>query len=280
MAELLQQRPMPLLGQGALPRLAFETLRGPHQLQRPLPHLEVAELGLSGGQGADQATAALCRQRQAVLCGGDLEAERPDRPLPAEPPVLGGFHLLPGCLEVGFGARHLSARLRQAALQRLLLRVGPAMGVPSLTPLLPDHAALQDLEPHVRRGCLAGRLGLGSHLFAPRLQLLADVLQPEQALGQLGHPGRRLSALRFDSPHLGRLLDQLPALLGRARHDRLDVALVHDRVGVDGEARRGQDLLEIAPPHARGVQEVLALAAAIDPAPDLDLFVVDRQSAV
>ena len=58
----------------------------------------------------------------------------------------------------------------------------------------------------------------------------------------------------------------------------LDVVLVDDRVGVDGEAGRREQVDEVPAPHSGAVQEVVALAVALDPALDGDFVVVDRQA--
>jgi hypothetical protein len=76
------------------------------------------------------------------------------------------------------------------------------------------------------------------------------------------------------------LLDQRPSL-GRARgEDRLDLALADDRVHPLAQPEVGEQLDEVEPPHGRPVDEVLPLAAAMQPPRHRELGVVDRQGAV
>src|SRR5262249_36165540 len=81
------------------------------------------------------------------------------------------------------------------------------------------------------------------------------------------------------APDLGRLLQELAALRGSADHDVLDVVLVDDRVGVDREAGRAEDVNQIAAPDPGAVEVVVTLAVAFDPPLDGDLVVVDREAA-
>ena len=62
------------------------------------------------------------------------------------------------------------------------------------------------------------------------------------------------------------LLDEQPPLLGLAAEDLLDAALADDRAHLAAEAHVGQELDEIRAPHRRAVDEVLPLAAALQPA--------------
>src|SRR5205807_1509238 len=89
---------------------------------------------------------------------------------------------------------------------------------------------------------------------------------------------RSFRAALLHTPHLGRLLEQLPALGRSARDYRLDVVLVDDRVRVDRESRRREQVQQVAAAHPRSVQEVVALPVALDTACDRDLVVVDRQA--
>ncbi len=67
------------------------------------------------------------------------------------------------------------------------------------------------------------------------------------------------------------LLDQQPPLLGLAAEDLLDAALADDRAHLAAEAHVGEQLDEIGAPHRRAVDEVLALAAAVQPPHERDL---------
>ena len=87
-------------------------------------------------------------------------------------------------------------------------------------------------------------------------------------------------AASLEAAEPGRLLDQSPPLGRPRREDRLDLALADDRVHPLAEAEVGEQLDEIEPAHAGLVQEVLALAAAMEAARDGDLGEVDRERVI
>src|SRR5438105_6748130 len=74
----------------------------------------------------------------------------------------------------------------------------------------------------------------------------------------------------------GRLLDELAALFGMGGKDFLDAALTDDRVHRAAEPEVGEQLDEIDAPHRRAADEVLTLAAAMQPPRDRELGELDR----
>ena len=84
----------------------------------------------------------------------------------------------------------------------------------------------------------------------------------------------------LEAPKPGGFLDQAPPL-GRLRgEDRLDLALADDGVHPLAEPEVGEQLDEVQAPHGSTVDEVLALAAAVQPTRDRELRVVDGQRPV
>ena len=77
----------------------------------------------------------------------------------------------------------------------------------------------------------------------------------------------------------GGLLDQLAPLLRLRGQHRLDLALADDRVHRAAEPDVGEQLDEIGAAHLRLVDEVLALAAAVQPPRDRDLGEVELAEA-
>ena len=69
----------------------------------------------------------------------------------------------------------------------------------------------------------------------------------------------------------GRVLDQHPPLLGLARQDLLDLALADHRAVRTAEPDVREQLDEVGPAHACAVDQVLALAAPVQPPRDGDL---------
>ena len=87
-------------------------------------------------------------------------------------------------------------------------------------------------------------------------------------------------AARLEPSEPRSFLDQRPSL-GRPRgEDRLDLALADDRVHPLTEPEIGQQLDEVEPPHRGSVDEVLALAAAMQPPRDRELRIVDGKRTV
>jgi hypothetical protein len=86
-------------------------------------------------------------------------------------------------------------------------------------------------------------------------------------------------AAGLDASYLGCLFEELPPLGRRAHDDRLDVALVDDRVRVDREACRRQQVEQVSPPDTGAVEVVVAFTVSLHPPRDRDLGVVDRQAA-
>ena len=69
----------------------------------------------------------------------------------------------------------------------------------------------------------------------------------------------------------GRLLDELPPLLGLRAEDLLDAPLADDRAHRAAEPDVREQLDEVRAPHRRAVDEVLPLAAAVQPPHERDL---------
>ena len=79
--------------------------------------------------------------------------------------------------------------------------------------------------------------------------------------------------------HAGRFLEQRPTLLGPQCQRLVDHALADEQEGVVGQVTGVEQLDQVAQPDALAIEQVLALARAIQAAADLDLGVVDRQQA-
>ena len=90
----------------------------------------------------------------------------------------------------------------------------------------------------------------------------------------------RAMAPRLEAAESRRLLDQGSALGRLRREDRLHLALADDRVHPLAEPEVGQQLDEVEPPDSRTIDEVLAFAAAMQPARHRELREVDGQGTV
>src|SRR5262249_35411003 len=115
-----------------------------------------------------------------------------------------------------------------------------------------------------------------------------------EPLGHLGLEVARPVGLRRDARELqlgamttplelaetGGLLDERAPLFGLARQHRLDSALADDRADARAETYVGEQLDDVEAAHGRAVDQVLTLAAAVQPPRDRDLRVVELERAV
>src|SRR5262249_17108927 len=130
---------------------------------------------------------------------------------------------------------------------------------------------------------LLGALG-GGRLQRQRPQPLADLGLEVAGAFDLDRdaPELQLRAMppRLEPAEPRRLLDERAPLLRARREDRLHLSLADDRVHALAEPEVGEQLDEVEAPHRSLVQEVMALAAAMQAARDRQLGVVDRQRVV
>ena len=123
---------------------------------------------------------------------------------------------------------------------------------------------------------LLGALGRG-RLQRERTQALAHLVLEVAGPVDLNGDARELQLgamlAALEAPEAGRLLDQL-APLGRLRVEHgLDAPLRDDRAQTAAEADVGEQLDQVEAAHGRAVDEVLALAAAVQAPRDRDLAV-------
>ena len=250
-----------------------------------------------GFQGADalreRLVAAVVRVHARFQLIDALAAE----PYFAPGPAHGGGDLVQAFL--GRSALFLQALDRGPMIARagrgcvdLVLDVVPLLRLPRQALLdtlaaIPQSAQAQqfqvalDLERLRAQGAVAlGSLRLHAQGLVTALHLAPDVLH-------LRHVGGRLLqlALGFDGAgavgqDAGRLLEDLAALLGLLREDPVDPSLLQRCVAGGGKTGIGKHLAHVAQPALRVVDEVLALAGAIQAALDADLRGVDRQPPV
>ena len=98
--------------------------------------------------------------------------------------------------------------------------------------------------------------------------LLNDVLHADEVhLGVFQFPqGLFFLGLVFGDP--GRLLEDCAPILRPAAEDEVDLPLLHDRIGAPPDAGIHEELVNVLQPADRLVQEIFALAVAVDPARD------------
>ena len=167
---------------------------------------------------------------------------------------------------------------REPRSRAALARLGETLVERREVELREPRAQPRDLEPELLRPLGGGRLQGERPEALPHL-----VLEVARAL-DLNRDARELQlramAPRLEASEPGGLLDQRAPLLRLRREDRLDLALADDRVHALAEAEVGEQLDEVDPAHGRLVDEVLALAAAVQAPRDRQLRVLERAVAV
>jgi len=180
-----------------------------------------------------------------------------------------GEHCLEPLLGVRAGRRRSMApllHLAQPLLQPRDVELGDARAQPC------------DLAGELLRALGGGRLQ-GERTEA-LLDLLLEVARPLDLDGDARELQLGAVTPRLEAAEAGGLLDERAALVGLGGEDRLDLALADDRVHPLPEAEVGQQLDEVEAPDGRAVDEVLALAPAMQPARDRQLREVDGDRAV
>jgi hypothetical protein len=97
-------------------------------------------------------------------------------------------------------------------------------------------------------------------------------------LGAL-EPPQRLRAPGAESRDPGRFLEDRTAILAGGHEERVDTPLFDDAVGLGGRSGAAEQVADVAETADLPVDEILALAAAVDAAADLHLVRLDRQEA-
>jgi len=185
--------------------------------------------------------------------------------------VTGGFRdrLLEVAARILFGVVHLRQRFRDGVA------------------LLGQHGVPRERTLHTQRAQFLGELGEPPRLARLDLQaalagfdFAEQVAQAFQVfLGPL-ELALRLLPTRAVLRDACRFLENGAALHGVGAQKLVDIALLHDRHGAGAPAGVHHQLAHV--PQADGVlvDQVLALAGAVEPAADRDLFVVDVERRI
>ena len=149
----------------------------------------------------------------------------------------------------------------------------------------PPPVDLADLGPQLLQPVgvflvAAGLAGLGANAAEPVLDLVDDVGEPQQVLLDAFQPAEGLDLADLEAADAGRLLEDHPPVLRRRLQEHVDLALLDHAVGLGAHAGAREQVADVAEPGRAAVDQVLALAAAIDAAGDVDLGGVDRQLAL
>ena len=288
-----QSEPLSLLGERTCRRR-----QGPRARQASARERSAALRADGCARPAPRARHALARRGRGAAARARREAARATRPRPhaAAPPArarcaTGRAPPSPprAC------PRRPRARPRRGSAPRAAPRASPprrgararppAAARPPRAPLV-DRRKIELRDPCTQASELAdqllGALG-GGCLERERTQPLAHLLlDVARALG-LRRDARELQlrpvAPRLELAEPRRLLQQHAPLGSLRAEDLLDLALADDRVHAAAETDVGEQLDEVEPADRRLVDEVLALAAAVEPPRDRHLRPLERPVA-
>ena len=90
-------------------------------------------------------------------------------------------------------------------------------------------------------------------------------------------PAQGLDFANLETADPGRFLEDHTAVLGRRLQQNVNLTLLDDAVGLGAHARAGKQIANIAQAGRIAVDQILALAATINAARDLDLGGIDGQ---
>ena len=146
------------------------------------------------------------------------------------------------------------------------------------------HGEVEGLALLMEGLVLLGLLGLSLEGADLPLDLVHHVAHAEEVLPGCVELALRLRALLLVASHPGRFLDEDAALPGLGREHVVEAVLVHERVRFGIDARAREQILHVAETAHALVQQVLALARAVEAARHPDLaprdVEVSREAAV
>src|SRR5262249_30051078 len=173
--------------------------------------------------------------------------------------------------------RHLLLQVRPQLVESS--RIVPQTPCEAMVVLQPQ-ADAQLLEPAAVLLIALCLCCLQTHAAKWLLDLVEDVLEALQVLIDPLQLAKRLGLLRLEAADARRLLEDNAPLLRRCLQQHIDAALFDDAVGVGTGAAAQKEVLDVLETTGLLVDEVLALAGAVDAAGDLDSLVVGGKAAV
>ena len=161
------------------------------------------------------------------------------------------------------------------------LQLGLKAGQSLAQPLPIDQANLgpQFLQPIGVLFVAAGLAGLGANAAEPGLDLVDNVGQPQQVLFDAFQAPQGFELADLKTADAGCFLENHPAIPRRRLKQDVDLALLDHAVGLRAHARPRQQVANVAEPGRVAVDQVLALAAAINAAGNVDFGRVDAKLA-
>ena len=166
------------------------------------------------------------------------------------------------------------------SLQRLQFGLELGQTLAQLLPVDQAHLGPQLLKAVGVLFVAPGLAGLGADAAEPVLDLVDDVGQPQQVLLDAFQSPQGFDLAELEAADAGGLLENHPPIPRRRLQEHVDLALLDHAIGLAAHARSREQVADVAEPGRGAVQQVFALAAAIDAAGDVDLGRVDRPAGV
>jgi len=175
-------------------------------------------------------------------------------------------------------------QLRRHTVSLVAQRLKPGLelgqSLAQTPPVHQRHLRAQLLKP-VGVFLVAPRLaGLHAHAAQSAIDLFDDVGEPQQVLLHAIQTPQGLELLGLEAADAGRLFENHPSIARRCLQQRIDLALLDHAVGLCSQAGAGNQIANVAQAGRSAIDQILALAPAIDPPGDMHLGSVDRQQAL
>ena len=158
---------------------------------------------------------------------------------------------------------HLVLTEHALALADVAVEIAPAQG---------RELVLQTPLVGLQRAVFLGRGGLALQVLKLFANLLAQVVQTLQVLARVAHTGFGLAPAFLVLGDAGRFFDEQPQLVRLGLDEARDHALLNDGVTARTQAGAKEQVLDVAAPAARTVEEVGRLTVAGHLALDRDLI--------
>ncbi len=179
---------------------------------------------------------------------------------------LGGIKVRHGAIGLGLRPFVSPARLREPSRSFMPSRVGRRQ------------ERRRELVPDARSGRLL--VGLCRQSSRLRAELGQDVLHAREVRLRLDQLLLGLPPPALVPSDAGHLLEQRTPFLGPQRQGLVDHALADEQERVVGQVRAIEEVDEVAQADALLVEEVFVLAAAEEPATELEDLEIDRQEPI
>ena len=144
----------------------------------------------------------------------------------------------------------------------------------------PKETHQQLVQLHPKRFGAFGAIGLAFEAPDVGRQLGQHILDADKIRLGRGQLGAGLVQPKLMAADVGDVFEDDAAFVGSLQDQFVDRSLADDRVAVRTQPSVQQQLGDVLKPHARAIEQVLAVSRAVQPAGDAHFGILDRQAAV